>query len=92
VSAVAGFDPRLLDLALALIGLEGFALVAWRLARGAGPRPAPLIANLAAGGLLLLVARDLLTGAGALATGAALSGALVAHGLDLAARWEPRKF
>ena len=87
-AVVAGFDPRLVDLALALIALEGAALIAWRLANGAGPRPAPLIANLLAGAMLLLVARDLLTGAGALATGAALTAALVAHLADLAARWE----
>jgi len=88
VKAVAGFDPRLVDLALALIALEGVALLAWRLAKGAGPRPVSLIANLLAGAFLLLVARDLLTGAGPLATGAALTAALVAHVFDLAARWE----
>ena len=87
-ASAAGFDPRLIDLALALIALEGFALVAWRRVRGAGPRPAALIANLLAGAMLLLVARDLLTEAGAFATGAALTAALVAHGFDLAARWE----
>jgi hypothetical protein len=89
-AAGAGFDPRLIDLALALIALEGFALIAWRWAKGAGPRPATLVANLLAGAMLLLVARDLLTGAGALATGAALTAALVAHVFDLVARWEPK--
>jgi hypothetical protein len=91
--SAAGFDPRLIDLALALIALEGVALLGWRLTKGAGPRPAALIANLLAGALLLFVARELLTGAGALAIGAALAAALVAHGIDLAARWEsgPRK-
>jgi hypothetical protein len=81
------FEMRWLDFALALIALEAMALLAWRWTTGAGPRA--LIANLAAGGLLLLVARELAAGGG-LAAGAALTAALVAHGFDLAARWEHR--
>ena len=85
---MAALDPRFFDLALALIALEGAALLAWRRMKGEGPEPRALVANLAAGALLLLVARALLTGASALWTVAALTAALVAHGLDLAARWE----
>ena len=88
VTDLNGIDPRYIDLALAMIGVEGVALLAWRARTGRGPAPRPLIANLAAGACLLLVARALLTDAGALPTLAALTLALVAHGLDLAARWE----
>ncbi len=88
MSAASAFDPRWLDLALALIALEGAGLLAWRLAVGEGPRPGALVANLAAGAFLLIVARELVTGGGALATIAALTAALVAHGFDLASRWE----
>jgi hypothetical protein len=88
MNGASPFDPRWLDLALALIALEGAGLLAWRLATGQGPKPAGLIANLAAGAFLLIVARELLTGAGALAALAALTAALVAHGFDLAGRWE----
>lgn len=93
MSAVAGFDVRWLDLALAMIALEGMALLACRRATGQGPKPLALIANLAAGAFLIVVARVLVTGGGALVAVAALSAALVAHGLDLAARWErkPRR-
>jgi hypothetical protein len=93
MSAGAGFDVRWLDLALATIALEGAALLAWRWATGQGPRPLALIANLAAGAFLVIVARELVAGGGGIVAVAALSAALVAHGLDLAARWErkPRR-
>ena len=81
-------DPAYIDLALALIGVEGVVLLAWRAKTGSGPAPRSLIANLAAGACLLLVARTLITGAGAIATLAALTLALAAHIADLAARWE----
>jgi hypothetical protein len=81
-------DPRFLDLALTVIALEGIVLIAWRRIKGEGPKPGALIANLAAGALLLVAAREGLAGASALWTGAALAGALVAHGFDIAARWE----
>jgi hypothetical protein len=80
-------DPRLLDLALALIALEGLALWGWRLWSGQGPAPLALLPNLLSGAFLILVARALLSGAGPLWAGAALTGALIAHLADLAARW-----
>ena len=88
MDASAAIDPRFLDLALGLIVLEGVGLIAVRIFKGIGPRPVTLVANLAAGAFLILVARDLMTGAGAVWTVAALTAALVAHGVDLAARWE----
>jgi hypothetical protein len=81
-------DPRFLDLALALIALEGLVLLGLRLVVGQGPGRRALIANLLAGAFLLIAGREILTGAGTLWIVAALTAALVAHGLDLAARWE----
>jgi len=78
----------ILDLALALIAIEGVALLAWRRLKGEGPRPAALIANLAAGAFLLIVARELWSGAGGVWIATPLTAALVAHGFDLVARWE----
>ena len=78
-------DPRFLDLALGLIVLEGLGLTLWRRTTGAGPRA--IWPNLASGALLILVARGLLTGAAWVVL--PLTGALIAHGLDIAARWEP---
>jgi hypothetical protein len=80
----AGF----IDAVLALIGVEGLGLLIWRAKTGTGPAPRALIANLAAGACLLLVVRALITGAGLIATFVPMTLALVAHGLDLAARWE----
>jgi hypothetical protein len=88
VNSVGVIDLRFIDLALLLIALEGVALIAWRWLKGAGPRPGALIANLAAGAFLLIVARELWIGAGGLWIAAPLTGALIAHGFDLVARWE----
>ena len=79
-----------LDFALALVVLEGLALVLWRRLKGAGPQPLALIANLAAGAALLLLARALVAGAGVVWIGAALTVSLFAHAADLALRWEGR--
>lgn len=87
MAASALIDPRLLDLALALIALEGVALWGWRRWSGQGPAPLALLPNLLSGAFLILVARALLSGAGPLWTGAALTAALIAHLADLAARW-----
>ncbi len=64
MSAVGAIDLRFLDLALLLIVIEGVGLIVWRRVKGGGPRPAALIANLAAGAFLLIVARELWMGAG----------------------------
>jgi hypothetical protein len=88
VIVVNAIDPAYIDFALAIIGVECLGLLAWRARTGNGPAPRALIANLTAGACLLLVARALLTGAGALATLAALTVALAAHIIDLAVRWE----
>lgn len=85
---MSAIDPVYIDGALALIGVEGLALLTWRARTGNGPAPRGLIANLAAGASLLLVARALLTGAGEFAILIPLTLALVAHVVDLASRWE----
>jgi hypothetical protein len=83
-------DLRFIDLALLLIAIEGIGLIAWRRLKGEGPRPGALIANLAAGAFLLIVARELWIGAGGIWIVAPLIAALIAHGVDLVARWEHR--
>lgn len=74
-----------------LIGMaaEAAALIAYRAATGRGPKT--LIANFAAGAALLAAWRASESGAPFILVAAALSAALVAHGLDLVARWrEPQ--
>ena len=46
-----------IDAILGLVILEGLLLVAWRAWTGRGPKPGPLIANLLAGGFILLALR-----------------------------------
>jgi hypothetical protein len=78
---------RIVDLILAFMVLEALGLIVlWRRS-GHGVRPLPLLANLAAGGTLLLALRSALTGGspGMLALFLLLS--LVAHLADLACRW-----
>ena len=78
---------RAVDLILALMAAEAIALlVLWR-RRGRGVPPAQLIANLAAGGSLLLALRAALTGAHWAWLGVWLTTALIAHLTDLALRW-----
>jgi hypothetical protein len=85
---MTGIEPRFLDLALVLIAIEAIALIGWRVARGSGPKPLALLANLGAGAMLLAVARAMIGGASGAWIAAALAAALLAHLLDLAARWE----
>lgn len=83
-------DPRLVDLALALIALEGLGLLAFRAWTARGPAPIALIANLLAGGFILVALRSTLAGADLVWIGAALAASLLAHVVDLASRWEAR--
>lgn len=78
---------RIADVILILMIVEGAALMAlWRLRR-IGVRPAELATNLLAGAMLVFALRSALTGGDASLTAAFLAGALLAHGLDLWARW-----
>lgn len=76
---------RVIDLALAVIGVEALVLTA--MGRVAG-RPA-LLATLAAGACLLLALRSALTSAPWGWTAAALTAALAAHAADLYLRLHP---
>ncbi len=79
----------LTEFVIAAMLLEGLGLLALRAFTGRGPKA--IVANLLAGGCLLLAWRASEAGASAVTIGAALAAALLAHGLDLAARWrEPQ--
>jgi len=75
------------DLVLLLVALEAVALLAGHRFFGRGPSPRALLPNLAAGASLLLALRVALTGAGDGPILACLLAALLAHLLDLRARW-----
>lgn len=78
---------RWIDLVLALMLVEALALLARRVLTTSGPRASALLANLAAGGLLLGAARLALSGASEALIGAVLIAAFAAHLYDLADRW-----
>jgi hypothetical protein len=80
-------DGRWMDALLALIAVEGVALLLWRAWSGRGPSAAMLVANLSSGGFLLLAARLAAAGASEGLVGAALVAALGAHLFDLRNRW-----
>jgi hypothetical protein len=79
-----------IDAILALIVVEGIALVTWRRLTQSGPDVAGLIANLAAGAFLFLALRTVLAGAAQAMTGLCLIAALVADLADLGLRWRKR--
>lgn len=80
------FSGRVVDLALAVIGVEIVVLLGARRRRGAGLRPLDLIGQLLAGALLLLAVRCALTGADYRWTLALLGASFPAHAFDLMRR------
>jgi hypothetical protein len=90
LSLAAEIDPRFVDLALALILLEAVGLTTYHALTGRGPAPIGTIANLLAGGFLVLVLREMLCGASPFWVIASFTSALIAHGVDLAIRWNSR--
>ena len=66
---------------------EAAVLLGYRARTGRGPAPGSLLPNLAAGALLLLALLAALEGAGWPVIALSLLGALVAHVIDLRARW-----
>lgn len=78
---------NVVDLVLLLVLAEAIALVTWHRRTGAGPRPAPLLANLGAGAALLLALRAALVDAHWSVPALCLAAALGAHVTDLALRW-----
>lgn len=69
------------------VALEVVALLVWRARTGRGIPAAQLLANIGAGGSLMLALRAALVGAGTGAVAGWLLGALVFHAADLALRW-----
>jgi hypothetical protein len=78
---------RIADFVLGLVLIEAVALFAYHRLGGRGVSPVELLANLAAGGSLLLALRGALVDAWWGWIAAALAGALVAHVADLILRW-----
>jgi hypothetical protein len=77
---------RIIDVALAVIGLEAIALFAMRQRGAWGIRPLDLVGQLLAGALLLLAVRCAVTGADYRWTLALLGASFPAHMFDLARR------
>lgn len=78
---------RIADIILALVVAESVLLLMVRAKLGRGPSPAAIIANLAAGAMLILALRSVLVAAHWNETALWLLAALVAHFMDLALRW-----
>lgn len=79
---------RIIDAILALMVLEGAALLFLRARTGRGLAAPELVTNLAAGAALMLALRSALTGSSWTTTAMYLVIGLVAHLADLYARWE----
>jgi anti-sigma factor RsiW len=77
----------LVDLVLALVGVEALGLYAFRRWMGRGPSFAALLANLGAGVALVCALRAALSGAAYGAIAAILAVSLAAHVTDLWLRW-----
>ena len=77
-----------IDAILGLVMLEGLLLVAWRTRNGRGPKPGPLVANLLAGGFILLALRAAISGGSLVWIAVCLAMSLIAHLVDLVSRWE----
>ena len=78
---------RLLDAILVAVLLEAAALRWWFARTGRGPAPRQWLPPLCAGACLMVALRAALADAHTAWIAAALLGAGVAHGLDLARRW-----
>ena len=78
---------RFVDVILTFMVIEGAVLIAYQRATGRGIAPLALIANLLAGGGILLALRATLSGWGAGASSAFLAVSFAAHLTDLQRRW-----
>ena len=85
--ATAFSSGRFVDAILVFMVLEGMALIAYQRATGRGIAPAALLANLLAGGGILLALRATLAGWSLPVIGACLGLSFAAHVADLQRRW-----
>jgi hypothetical protein len=79
---------RIVPWIVALVVVEAGVLTWWRRRTGSGPAPGPNLANLAAGAALLLALGAALRDASWTWVAGFLGAALLAHLVDLGARWE----
>lgn len=82
---------RIADLILALVLVEGLALVVWRRRTGRGPAPLDVVSGLFPGACLMLALRAALVGAWWGWAALALAASGLAHVLDLRRRWPGRR-
>ena len=80
-------NAALIDWILALVAMEGAAILGWRALRGSGPQPLAFLSNLVAGVFLLIALRGAVSGASGAWIAACMFAGFVAHFVDLAARW-----
>ena len=80
-------NAALIDWILALVALEGAAVLGWRALKGSGPQPLSFLSNLVAGAFLLVALRGAVSGASGGWIGACIFAGCLAHFVDLAARW-----
>ena len=80
-------NAALIDWILALVALEGAAILGWRALSGRGPQPLAFLSNLVAGAFLLVALRGAVSGASGGWIAACLFAGVLAHFVDLAARW-----
>ncbi len=79
---------RIVDIALTVMFVELVAVTIYRRRSGGGIAFAPLMANIGAGGSLMLALRASLTGSGWVWVAVFLVSSLVFHVADVALRWE----
>ena len=80
-------NGRIVDAILVLMILEGFGLIAYQRVTGRGIEPACVIANLIAGGALMVALRAMLAGWGLPVIGLCMAISGAAHVADLQRRW-----
>jgi hypothetical protein len=80
-------DGRFVDAILVLMVVECVGLIAYRRVTGRGIEPGAVIANLIAGGALLVALRAMLTGWGLPVIGLCMAVSGAAHVADLQRRW-----
>ena len=80
-------NAALIDWILALVALEGVAVLGWRALTGRGPQSLAFLSNLVAGAFLLVALRGAVSGASGAGIAACMFASFLAHFVDLLARW-----